>query len=621
MSVTERENEASASSTTDPNNPSTNPVIRAFDQINRVANVVYWAVCAVLVGVVGAQTVASLLFNASLRYDEINVSLSITERPYSTLHPPLDYLQSAPVGWLWMEKALTDIFGPYEIVLRAPSLVATIGTLVLMAILARRTLPPIGALLAMVVVATNHYFSFYAYNAKPYALDMTCALALVLAAMAARRSIQRPPVETAGLTTVQVLWANARRSSGTIAFWAIATVTSFISFPALFCTAAIAVVLGIERLIRGWQSGGWRGALRAGLIFTAAGMPWFAMVGFDYVFSLAATAQNQFLFDYFKGIFPKPGIKGHAFWAVIALGIYSRSPLCPADWGLGYIIPVGAAVLIWRRKWDTLLIVAPLAIGFTLAFLGIYPMADRMAIYSLPLAVILILGTTALPRSVFLRLIPGGTPKAPWDGKRVRAVLVSAVAVVLMLALVRPIGLILFVTPVVKGGTIGQVGGYYKDQNAMRTWTQSREILTFVKQHWKPGDVIIANPTDEPAFRFYGKQLDLPLPHYILIRPVGAACTANAARPLFNAKRVWLVSAFGISKKDQPIVHALFGTLGPKTDTFVVQFGEATAYQVTNPLGPNSADPALVQATGGQNCMTPVKAPFTFPPPTLTLNR
>lgn len=620
MSVTERENGASVPATTDPHNPSPNPVERVFDQVNRIASVVYWAVCAVLVAVVGAQTVGSLLFNASLRYDEINVALSITERPYSTLHPPLDYLQSAPVGWLWMEKALTNVFGPYEIVLRAPSLVATIGTLVLMAVLARRTLPPIGALLAVTLVATNHYFSFYAYNAKPYALDMTCTLALVLAALAARRVLKRPPVETAGLTTVQVLVANARRSSGTIAFWAIATVSSFISYPALFCSAAIALVLGIERLIRGWKSNGWKGALRAGLVFSAAGIPWFAVVGFDYVFSLAATAQNQFLFDYFKGFFPKPGIDGHAFWALIALGIYSRSPLCPADWALGYIIPVGAAVLMWRRKWDTLLLLTPLLIGFTLAFLGIYPMTDRMGIYSLPLAGILILGVTALPRRVFLRLIPGGLPKAEWNRKRVRLIIGSVLAVVLMLWPVRSVGLILFVTPVVKNST-GQLEGYYKDQNAMRTWTQSREILTFIKQHWKPGDTVIASPTDEPAFRFYGKQLGLAQPHYALIRPVGAQCVANEARPLFNAKRVWMVSAFGLSKLDQPIMHAVFGTLGPKTDSFVVKYGEATAYQVTNPVGPNSFDPALVKATGGQSCISPVKPPFKFPPPNTTLNR
>jgi hypothetical protein len=578
VTVTERQDPAPSAEAT----PETPAPERLLVRVNKVVSLVYWVVSGLAIAAVTAQGLANVLRNTSLRYDEINVIVSIVERPYATLHPPLEYLQSAPVGWLWMEKALTDLFGSSEMVLRAPALIATPVALVLAAFLARRMLPPVGALVAVLFLATNYYVGYYAYDAKPYSLDMVCSVALVLTGLAARR--------------ISAEGSLVRRSAGTIGFWTVAAIASWFSFPAVFCTAAIALVLGVERLIRGWRAGGWRPALRAGLAFTAGAIPWFVVVAFDYVYALGPTAGNSFVFKYFASAFPAPGLRNHLEWLGLALFKFGGTPLSPGAQWIAIFVVIGAVVLLFRRTADTLVLIAPLLIGFVLAFARIYPMTDRLAMYALPIAALTALGFTAVPLRTVAQL---------FEAQRLGPAIVVALVVVVAAPLVW------------RTGT--QIAIYQPQQGSdnLRMTTQSRELLTFVKQHWKTGDVMVATPTDEPAFRYYAKRLGLPSPAgYVVARSDGPTCSPASARPLFaHAKRVWSVTAFGAFPRDFAVTHALFSQLGPKSDGLKLQYGEVQAYDVTNPLGPDSRDPALQAKTKGQSCLLPMTPPFEFPPP------
>ncbi|WP_163511548.1 ArnT family glycosyltransferase [Fodinicola acaciae] len=541
---------------------------RLLARLHRWLNLAYWIVAAVAIALVTAQAYSSVLYNASLRYDEINVVVSIIERSYAQLHPPLDYLQSAPIGWLWLEKLGVDLFGNTEIVLRFPSVIATAGALTLTAFLARRMLPPLGALLTILFVATNYYVAYYAYDAKPYALDMVCSVALVLSALAARRRA--------------------------MTFWIVATVTSFFSYPAVFCAAALALVLGVERLLR---AGGWRPAIRAGLLFSAGAIPWLAMVAFVYVFSLRSTAGNDFLYAYFARSFPGAGIGGRLGWLATALFTFGGTALTPGAAWLASLVLVGAVVLVIRRRWDAALLIAPVAIGFVLAGLRIYPMADRLSMYAVPVAAVLLFGFTDVPRAAVARLLR--RQWSPWP----------VVACLLALVLAAP----------AVWRVEGQVAGYYREQSAdsLRTWTQTRQLFVYLKQQLRPGDVLLASPTDEVAFRYYGKRVGLPAPtSYVLLQEPGPACGGAEIRPLVAAaSRIWMITSFGNNVTPYARLEKVLGAFGPVAASLHLAHGRLDAYRVVNRQGPDVRDPALAAATRGLTCLKPMRPPFPFPPP------
>src|SRR5258707_1345114 len=80
------------------------------------------------------------LRNRSLWYDEALLALNILHRPFAGLFATLDYHQSAPIGFLVLEKLATKIGGGSEFVLRFTPLVFGIGALFLFSQVARECL-------------------------------------------------------------------------------------------------------------------------------------------------------------------------------------------------------------------------------------------------------------------------------------------------------------------------------------------------------------------------------------------------------------------------------------------------------------------------------------------------
>ena len=68
--------------------------------------------------------VVPYLSNRSLWRDEAAVSINIVHKSYAELIQPLDMDQKAPVGFLWIEKFFTQVFGNNEFALRLFPLLA-----------------------------------------------------------------------------------------------------------------------------------------------------------------------------------------------------------------------------------------------------------------------------------------------------------------------------------------------------------------------------------------------------------------------------------------------------------------------------------------------------------------
>src|SRR5688500_9732578 len=81
----------------------------------------------------------------SLWTDEATLALNIATRPFGELLTPLDYHQTAPVGYLWAARAATGLFGVSEHSLRLVPLLAGCALLVVVWRLAEWLLGPRGA--------------------------------------------------------------------------------------------------------------------------------------------------------------------------------------------------------------------------------------------------------------------------------------------------------------------------------------------------------------------------------------------------------------------------------------------------------------------------------------------
>ena len=71
-----------------------------------------WPVLLILTGT--AIRLRNFIHNRALWLDEATLSLNIIHRDYRQLLEPLDTLQIAPIGFLYVEKFFTQVFGISE---------------------------------------------------------------------------------------------------------------------------------------------------------------------------------------------------------------------------------------------------------------------------------------------------------------------------------------------------------------------------------------------------------------------------------------------------------------------------------------------------------------------------
>src|SRR5215207_5177583 len=119
----------------------------------------------------------------SLWLDEIWVALNVVGRSFLGLARPLDYAQSAPVGFLWVERLAVVIGGVNELALRAFPLLTGCLFLVALWMLARRLLDIRGAALALGFAALSPQLVYFSNEVKPYGSDAFVAVVLIWLAL------------------------------------------------------------------------------------------------------------------------------------------------------------------------------------------------------------------------------------------------------------------------------------------------------------------------------------------------------------------------------------------------------------------------------------------------------
>jgi len=128
------------------------------------------AVCFILIG--AALRIYIYVAAPSLWEDEVSLAFNIVTRDFASLAGKLDLQQSAPLGFLWLERLSILGFGVSEHSLRIVALLSGVASLPISWIAARKYTTDAAALLVLSLIAFSPGALGYSNEVKPYGTDL-----------------------------------------------------------------------------------------------------------------------------------------------------------------------------------------------------------------------------------------------------------------------------------------------------------------------------------------------------------------------------------------------------------------------------------------------------------------
>lgn len=326
-----------------------------------------------------AWRIVGFVNRPSLSLDEARLALNIATRPYAALASGLGHDQSAPLLFLWLEKAVVDVFGVSDLALRLVPLAAGIGVLWLTYPTFRQIVSPVGAAFATAVVACMPVLVYYSTSIKQYGVEVLVTLVLVKFAAE---------------------WLTGARDRGPIALLAVGLVAPWVSAPAVFVLGGIVAAMAMTGAFRDdgrvWRTLRWVIPL------------WGASSAAAYWVTYYGAARSHYLRHYWGPAFltPEPAhlwaslsSVGREFFGGITIGY-------PGVWGQGIFngmfALIGATVCVFcgwgvigfgRRAgaWKVFLVAGPVAAALGASALGLYPAVLRLMLFAVPLVLLLVM--------------------------------------------------------------------------------------------------------------------------------------------------------------------------------------------------------------------------------------
>ena len=116
------------------------------------------------------------LHNKSLWLDETYVALNVMKRSFIELIQPPLLEHQAPIGFLWIQRFMINIFGANEYALRLYSLTAAIVSLFLFYIILKKITSKETTLIALSLFSICTALIHYSSEGKPYSGDVMITL-------------------------------------------------------------------------------------------------------------------------------------------------------------------------------------------------------------------------------------------------------------------------------------------------------------------------------------------------------------------------------------------------------------------------------------------------------------
>lgn len=419
--------------------------------------------------------VVRYLDNRSFWLDESMLGLNLISRSAGELRSTLDYVQSAPYGFLLLQKGVIDTLGDSELALRLLPLLASLASLVLFAVVARRLLAPAAAAFAVALMVFAEPFLYQSSEAKPYSSDVLVGLVIVRLTLA---------VDTAAPRRRFVSSVIVLAGAGAVGVW--------FSYPAVFVLAA-ALGSVLLRLLLERRIGRATGVLVGGGLLAAM---------FLAAYSTSAGSISTVNDRVFAG---HPSL-GTEAWTTARLAWYSFSD----PGGFPYAVRVVAvACLVWglvafaRERIDrAVLLAGPSALAVMAALLSKYPLGGRFSLFFAPL--------------LFLVVARGAA--GAWNASRSWG---PAVAAVLVVALVGP--------------QLVESAVHVADPPRRE---DVRPLLHDLARGWRTGDALYVYENAQYALRWYDECRDCgvrPLPFALRPAPPGATSANGSPAALVSS--------------------------------------------------------------------------------------
>ncbi len=481
--------------------------------------------CALL-GVFGAGSYLRVRYYAadfSLFLDECALTLNLQHRSYTALSQTLDNNQAAPLGFLYVLKALTGSLGFRENVLRLFPLICGLGTIAAFYLLTRQIFSGWALVAANLLMSVNQTAISYSAQVKQYSLELMVAVLMLL--------LSRPLFD---------------RNCRSRFFWISSLVLGLLpwfSFTAVFVLAGIGLALLLGEL---WSPGGAGVRRTVGVLLL-----WGVLLIPVYVISIRPSTANPALRALWSPeYFPLHALSAVPHWIAAKMEEVCTMSFNKRLWPLAAIgIIFGLVASILRRN---LLLLA--ASGGVLACLGAaalqrYPFGDRLILFLMPAFILLVVAGYQWLRWLFPRNI------------RIASDLIAASALLWCLASAVK-------TYVVRPSFIDE----------------PREALRFVRSNWQDGDRLYATPLSTPCVIYYGRLLDRPNSDVALnvFALDGAQHSPTALSVPVSPGRDWLVEMrTDWEKRGESVpVREYFEARAKRLARKDVEYTSATLYQV-----------------------------------------
>lgn len=412
------------------------------------------------------------------------------------LFEPLDFSQGAPAGFLILERLCVDVLGTGERILRLPSLLASLASLPLFFLLTRRVLTLRGAILAIALFAGLDPLIHYSAELAPYSIDVTVALAILLSAVVV---VQRPD-----------------RERNLLVLFVVGAVGLFLSYPAAMVLGGSGAVALGAYLASGKRDGFIRSA--AAPIVCAVvwiGLEWVNVHFFLHPLMYGPTHQ-ELVRDWMQwGGYPpwQPNRAVHWVWAAFhdIFQNWETMYLGAPDLAMyAAILGLGGLLLGKRRKLGLLLLL-PLVLALSAAFRRQYPLADHLALYMVPLLIILI--------AQGIDLI--------WGKEDLARSAAGGLAAVMLLS-----------------GALAQSGYEFRWPGGRE---ETKEVYQWLQHNWRTGDLLVLSHVSQRSFDYYAPRTGLAGLEQLWPAPPGTPMDKAdllEASTQGAAEQPWFVRAF-----------------------------------------------------------------------------
>ncbi|HLW66802.1 MAG TPA: glycosyltransferase family 39 protein [Gemmataceae bacterium] len=306
------------------------------------------------------------LRNPSVWHDEAALIVNVLDQSFLQLLGPLRWNEAGPPLFLWAERALALLLGDSTYALRLLPLLASCAGLTLFAAAVRRILSSSAVPWAVLLFACSDRLLWHACEAKPYALDVFFAAAVLFT----MSRIRDWPLD------------------GQLWLWALLSpVMIFASFPACFVIGGLFLFyLPLVRRNATWQQRALY-TLWSGIVVICFSVLYFGPI---------QAQRNSSMEECWTLHFPNWGRPWTLpIWSVASTAEVFRYCFLPVG-NLLFPFALIGAFAFWRseqRRWITLL-AGPLALAWVAACLHGYPYGgSRLEIFALPgLAVLIAAG-------------------------------------------------------------------------------------------------------------------------------------------------------------------------------------------------------------------------------------